>query len=148
MYSPAKENMNDWIKQKSRHYTTAPKYPFIKKLLLAIYPFSLILTWICFVSLVQLSYHELYLTVSMFVLYILKWWIGARCLIKLEEKKLALFFPFWDLFYAAFIPILFVIVLNSLWLFWILWDSIGFLSILEDLCHSLGPVKCISPFSW
>lgn len=113
MYSPAKENMNDWIKQKSRHYTTAPKYPFIKKLLLAIYPVSLILTWICFVSLVQLSYHELYLTVSMFVLYILKWWIGARCLIKLEEKKLALFFPFWDLFYAAFIPILFVIAKNK-----------------------------------
>ena len=113
MYSPAKKNMSDWIRQKSRHYTTAPKYPFIKKLLLAIYPASLILTWICFVSLVQLSYHELYLTLSMVVLYGLKWWIGARCLIKLEEKKLALFFPFWDLFYAAFIPILFVIAKNK-----------------------------------
>lgn len=113
MYSPAKENMSDWIRQKSRHYTTAPKYPFIKKLLLAIYPASLILTWICFVSLIQLSYHELYLTLSMVVLYGLKWWIGARCLIKLEEKKLALFFPFWDLFYAAFIPILFVIAKNK-----------------------------------
>ena len=113
MYSPSKENIKDWIKQKSRHYATAPKYPFIKKLLLAIYPVSLILTWICFVSLVQLSYHELYLTISMVVLYGLKWWIGARCLIKLEEKKLALFFPFWDLFYAAFIPILFVIAKNK-----------------------------------
>ncbi len=113
MYSPSKENMQDWIKQKSRHYTTAPKYPFIKKLLLAIYPVSLIITWICFVSLVQLRYHELQLTISMIVLYGLKWWIGARCLIKLEEKKLALFFPFWDLFYAVFIPILFVIAKNK-----------------------------------
>ena len=113
MYSPSKENIKDWIKQKSRHYTTAPKYPFIKKLLLAIYPVSLILTWICFVSLIRLSYHELYLTIYMVVLYVLKWWIGARCLIKLEEKKLALFFPFWDLFYAVLIPVLFVIAKNK-----------------------------------
>ena len=113
MYSPAKENMNDWIKQKSRHYKTAPKYPFIKKLLLAIYPVSLILTWICFVSLIQLGFYELYLTTSMVVLYFLKWWIGAKCLLKLEEKKLALFFPLWDLFYAAFIPVLFVIAKNK-----------------------------------
>ena len=113
MYSPAKENMNDWIKQKSRHYKTAPKYPFIKKLLLAIYPVSLILTWICFVSLIQLGFYELYLTTSMVVLYLLKWWIGAKCLLKLEEKKLALFFPLWDLFYAAFIPVLFVIAKNK-----------------------------------
>lgn len=113
MYSPAKENMNDWIKQKSRHYKTAPKYPFIKKLLLAIYPVSLILTWICFVSLIQLGFYELYLTTSMVVLYGLKWWIGAKCLLKLEEKKLALFFPLWDLFYAAFIPVLFVIAKNK-----------------------------------
>ena len=105
MYSPAKENMNDWIQQKSRHFTTAPKYPFIKKLLLAIYPASLILTWICFVSLVQLELQLLYLNFIDGCLVWLKWWIGARCLIKLEEKKLALFFPFWDLFYAVFIPI-------------------------------------------
>tara|TARA_B100001287_G_scaffold276630_1_gene288350 strand:- start:11554 stop:12615 length:1062 start_codon:yes stop_codon:yes gene_type:complete len=113
MYSPAKEKINDWIKQKSRHYTTVPKYPFIKKLLLAIYPISLFLTWICFVSLVKLSYCTLYLTTAMVILYGLKWWIGARCLIKLKEKKLALFFPFWDLFYAVFIPILFVIAKNK-----------------------------------
>ena len=113
MYSPAKDNISDWIKQKSRHYTTAPKYPFIKKLLLAIYPVSLILTWICFVSLVQLSNHWFYLTALLAALYVLKWWIGAMCLIKLKEKKLALFFPLWDLFYAAFIPILFVIAKNK-----------------------------------
>jgi len=113
MYSPAKKTMNDWFKQKSRHYQTTPRYPFIKKLLLAIYPISLVLTWICFVSLVQLAFQELYLTISMLILYALKWWIGARCLIKLEEKKLALYFPFWDLFYAIFVPLLFLIAKNK-----------------------------------
>tara|TARA_B100000902_G_C27249551_1_gene884483 strand:- start:253 stop:1308 length:1056 start_codon:yes stop_codon:yes gene_type:complete len=113
MYSPAKKTMNDWFKQKSRHYQTTHRYPFIKKLLLAIYPISLVLTWICFVSLVQLACQELYLTISMLILYALKWWIGARCLIKLEEKKLALYFPFWDLFYAIFVPLLFLIAKNK-----------------------------------
>ena len=113
MYSPAKKTMNDWFKQKSRHYQTTHRYPFIKKLLLAIYPISLVLTWICFVSLVQLAFQELYLTISMLILYALKWWIGARCLIKLEEKKLALYFPFWDLFYAIFVPLLFLIAKNK-----------------------------------
>ncbi|MBG38340.1 MAG: transmembrane glycosyltransferase [Cryomorphaceae bacterium] len=113
MYSPAKKTMNDWFKQKSRHYQTTHRYPFIKKLLLAIYPISLVLTWICFVSLVQVAFQELYLTISMLILYALKWWIGARCLIKLEEKKLALYFPFWDLFYAIFVPLLFLIAKNK-----------------------------------
>ena len=113
MYSPAKTTINDWLKQKARHYQTTPRYTFIKKLLLAIYPISLVLTWICFVSLILLVDQDLYLTLSIVVLYALKWWIGARCLIKLQEKNLALFFPFWDLFYAVFIPLLFLIAKNK-----------------------------------
>ena len=113
MYSPAKTTINDWLQQKARHYQTTPRYPFIKKLLLAIYPISLVLTWICFVSLILLVGQDLYLTISIVVLYALKWWIGARCLIKLQEKNLAIFFPFWDLFYAVFMPLLFLIAKNK-----------------------------------
>jgi hypothetical protein len=45
-----------------------------------------------------------------FLLIILfKWWIQGRCLNLLKEHKFARFFPFWDLFYALLIPILYYI---------------------------------------
>ena len=113
MESPSKESLSDWISQKSRHYSTSTKYKFIKKLLLAIYPESLILTWFSFVSLVLLGDNSLIISLIMVAFYVLKWWIQGRCLNKLQEKKFALFFPFWDLFYALFIPVMFALAKNK-----------------------------------
>ena len=113
MESPSKEKLSDWINQKARHYTTSVKYMFIKKLLLAIYPVSLILTWFSFVSLVLLGTNSLIICSIMAAFYGLKWWIQGRCLNKLQEKKFALFFPFWDLFYAFFIPVMFALAKNK-----------------------------------
>jgi hypothetical protein len=113
MESPSKESLSDWISQKSRHYSTSTKYKFIKKLLLAIYPVSLILTWFSFVSLVLLGDNSLIISLIMVAFYVLKWWIQGRCLNKLQEKKFALFFPFWDLFYALFIPVMFALAKNK-----------------------------------
>jgi RNA polymerase sigma-70 factor (ECF subfamily) len=57
--------------------------------------------------------------------YAVKWWIQGRCLLKLKEKRFAVFFPLWDLFYALLIPLVYVLAINkqnynfafSTWLF-------------------------------
>jgi cellulose synthase/poly-beta-1,6-N-acetylglucosamine synthase-like glycosyltransferase len=113
MFSPAKETLTEWIKQKSRHYTTTPKYRFIKKLLLAIYPISLILAWISFVSLILQEVYPYHLGFIMVVFYAIKWFIQGKSLLQLQEKKFALFFPFWDMIYALIIPMIYVIAKNK-----------------------------------
>mgnify|MGYP000014424695 FL=1 len=107
-YSPSKKTWSSWIKQKSRHYTTSSKYGFIKKLLLAIYPISLILAWFSFVSLVIVGDSLFIFITIMSMFYLIKWWIQGRCLLKLNERKFALLFPFWDIFYAVLSPLIFL----------------------------------------
>lgn len=107
-FSPSKKTWSEWVHQKSRHFTTAPKYSFIKKLLLATYPITLIAAWFSFVSLMILS-NSVFICFIMVLFYTIKWWIQGKCLIKLNERKFALFFPFWDLFYSFLSPVLYMI---------------------------------------
>ncbi len=111
--SDGKNSWSDWIRQKSRHYTTTPKYGFIKKLLLAIYPISLLLTWICFVSLVLMGQYTGLCILCMGLLCVIKWWIQGKCLLKLQNKRFAAFFPFWDLFYSLLIPVVYLLAVNK-----------------------------------
>lgn len=106
-FSPSKNNWTEWIHQKSRHFTTTPKYSFIKKLLLATYPITLVAAWFSFVSLMILS-NSVLICFIMILFYTIKWWIQGKCLIKLNERKFALFFPFWDLFYSFLSPVLYM----------------------------------------
>ena len=107
--SHSKTSWSSWIKQKSRHYTTSYKYSFIKKLLLATYPVTLITAWISFVSLMILGDTVLFFSIVMGLFYLIKWWIQGRCLLKLNERKFAFFFPFWDLFYSCVSPLIYVL---------------------------------------
>lgn len=107
-FSPSKNTWSEWIHQKSRHFTTTPKYSFIKKLLLATYPITLVATWFSFVSLMILS-NSVFICIIMILFYLAKWWIQGKCLIKLNERKFALFFPFWDLFYSFLSPVLYIV---------------------------------------
>ena len=106
-FSPSKNTWSGWIHQKSRHFTTTPKYSFIKKLLLATYPITLVAAWFSFVSLMILS-NSVFICFIMMLFYTIKWWIQGKCLIKLNERKFALFFPFWDLFYSFLSPVLYM----------------------------------------
>ena len=106
-FSPSKNTWSGWINQKSRHFTTTPKYSFIKKLLLATYPITLVVAWFSFVSLMILS-NSVFICFIMILFYAIKWWIQGKCLIKLNERKFALFFPFWDLFYSFLSPVLYM----------------------------------------
>ncbi len=108
-FSPAKTSWSAWINQKSRHYTTSPKYSFIKKLLLAIYPITLVTAWFSFVSLMIWGKAVFIYLLIMGLFYVIKWWIQGRCLIKLNERRFALFFPFWDLFYSFLSPLIYVL---------------------------------------
>jgi hypothetical protein len=66
----APKTWSAWLRQKSKHHATAARYSFIKRLLLGIYPSSVLLLWISFVALcVNLNY--LPLSASIF--------IGIRC---------------------------------------------------------------------
>ena len=106
-YSPAVPSWNRWVRQKSRHYSTSNRYKVIKKLLLGIYPVSLLLLWVSFVILLFNTDFRIISGVVFGVIVLLKWWIQGRCLLKLQEKSFVYALPFWDLFYAILAPMLF-----------------------------------------
>lgn len=113
MYSEGEKTMEDWLMQKGRHYTTTDHYKVFKKLLLGIYPLSLILMHAFFLTL--LCYRELFwsaLAVYAFIL-IVKWVITGFALKKIKEGWIAVVFPFWDIFYAFMAPILYYTVDKS-----------------------------------
>lgn len=107
MYSPAETTWASWYRQKSRHYTTSPRYQVIKKALLGIYPLSLLFMYFSFITLL---FNEDYrwLTLIIFgVILALKWWIQGKCFLKLKEKTFVAFFPISDILYAIGLPMVF-----------------------------------------
>lgn len=106
-YSPAAPSWNRWVRQKSRHYSTSNKYKVIKKLLLGIYPLSLLLLWISFVILLFNTDFRIISGVVFGIIVLLKWWIQGKCLLKLKERNFVYALPFWDLFYAILTPMMF-----------------------------------------
>jgi len=106
-YSTPKNTWKSWISQKSRHYSTAGKYQVIKKTLLGIYPLSLLSLWFSFVTLLIDTEYTIF-TSSIFTGVItLKWIIQGRCFAKLKGTNLLIFFPFFELFYAFLLPVLY-----------------------------------------
>lgn len=107
MYSPAEKTWASWYRQKSRHYTTSPKYQVIKKALLGIYPITLLMMYFSFITLL-FNEDFRWLTLIIFgVIFALKWWIQGKCFLKLKEKSFVALFPFNDLFYAIGSPIVY-----------------------------------------
>lgn len=110
--SPPVKTLKEWFRQKSRHYTTAPHYKVFKKMMLGIYPLSLILGLISFVSLLcTSSFYGVALYCFGFVLLV-KWWILGCAFYKLKEPKYIPWIPFWDLFYGIWTPIMYYSLSN------------------------------------
>ena len=103
-YSEGESSWVDWKNQKQRHLTTSPHYKVFHKVLLGIYPMSLLLMLITFVSLVFVpSYH--FWTATIFVsITIIKWLIQGSNLTKLGEQSLSWSFPLMDWLYAFLMP--------------------------------------------
>ncbi|MFO0495804.1 MAG: glycosyltransferase [Flavobacteriia bacterium] len=106
-YSKGSYSWLNWIGQKTRHYTTSSRYKVIKKMMLGIYPFSLLMLTVSFVILMfDTDFRWLVLSVYLFIT-LLKWWIQGRCFGKIKESSFVRFLPLWDLFYALLIPVLY-----------------------------------------
>ena len=107
--SAAPSTWTNWFAQKAKYHISSARYPVIKKVMLGIYPLSLILMWISFVALC-LNLNYLPISASIFFgIIVIKWWLQGACLNRLEEKKLVFFFPLWDLFYSILMPIVYYI---------------------------------------
>ena len=107
--SAAPNSWTNWFRQKAKYHISSARYPFIKKVLLGIYPLSLVLMWFCFVALsVNLNYLPLCAVIFLGIIAI-KWWLQGACLNRLGEQKLMFFFPLWDLFYSILMPIVYYI---------------------------------------
>jgi cellulose synthase/poly-beta-1,6-N-acetylglucosamine synthase-like glycosyltransferase len=103
-YSPAPRTWKDWFNQKSRHYTTSERYKVIKKLMLGIYPLTLILLNISFVILL-LDPNFFWITLACYsLLLIVKWIILGKAMSKLNEKRFIVFMPIMDIVYAILAP--------------------------------------------
>ncbi|MCO5260343.1 MAG: glycosyltransferase [Crocinitomicaceae bacterium] len=107
MYSPSKTEWKSWYLQKTRHYTTSPKYQVIKKALLGIYPMSLLILYISFITLLFNKDFRWSALIIFGVIILLKWWIQGKCFMKLKEKTFAALLPINELFYAIGIPIIY-----------------------------------------
>lgn len=109
-YSKAAKSTGRWFQQKSRHYTTTSHYRVFKKLMLGIYPLSLLFLLGTFVTLL-FDESFIWLTLAVFIfLLIIKWIIIGKALIRLKESKFVAWLPFWDIFYAIWTPVMFYTV--------------------------------------
>ena len=106
-YSEPKTTWSDWIKQKSRHFTTTSRYGVIKKLLLGIYPLTLLLLYTSFITLLINNWLSWVSVGVIALVLILKWLIHGIALKKLNERTFIWLFPFWDVFYAVLAPIIY-----------------------------------------
>lgn len=107
MYSEGEKTWTTWVLQKTRHYTTSPKYQVIKKALLGIYPLTLLILLGTFITLLCNEEFRL-LTLTVFgALILLKWWIQGKCFLQLKEKSFVAFFPISDFLYALLSPIVY-----------------------------------------
>ena len=106
-YSKPATSWKQWAKQKSRHYTTSDKYQVIKKLMLGIYPLSLLIMLVSFVTLLLDSNFIWAALVIFGFLLIVKWIILGLAFKKIKESKFIAFLPLLDIAYSILTPVLY-----------------------------------------
>jgi len=100
-YTAAKATWGEWIRQKQRHLSTGKYYKKDIKLLLGAYGIAHAGLWLSFFALLFSSYWLLAINV-MAVRCILYWALWAVTAMKLQEKKLIYFFPFFDIAWMVY----------------------------------------------
>lgn len=106
-YSEGKASWKKWFEQKQRHYTTSSSYKVFHKLLLGIYPFTLLVMLVTFVSLVFNEEYWLWSSMIFGGVIILKWIFQGINFGKLGEKRMALALPLLEIMYAVLLPIIY-----------------------------------------
>jgi poly-beta-1,6-N-acetyl-D-glucosamine synthase len=106
-YSEAKETWQDWITQKQRHYSTSKHYKVFKKWMLGIYPLSLLILLVSFVTLLFNEQYRWWCLGAFALVFVLKWIVQGMIYQKLKEKRFVAFLPFLEIGYFALLPYLF-----------------------------------------
>ena len=107
VYSHPKQTFKSWVNQKQRHFTTSSSYRLINKLLLGIFPASMILMLASLVILLLSFEWKLFVLALLLVRYLFYWWINGLIFKKLKEKDLILWFPFLELIHFIVIPFIY-----------------------------------------
>jgi cellulose synthase/poly-beta-1,6-N-acetylglucosamine synthase-like glycosyltransferase len=106
-YSEPKQTWEEWVTQKNRHYSTGKHYNVFKKWMLGIYPLSLLLMLITFVTLLFNDQFRWWgLSIFAFVV-VIKWIVQGNIYFKLKEKGFIPFLPFIEIVYFLLLPYLF-----------------------------------------
>lgn len=103
-YSEAKDSWKSFVLQKSRHYTTSPHYKVFKKMMLGIYPASLILMLIFFILLAFQSGWWIHALAGFGFVTLIKWWLLGVCFKKLKSPGFIALLPLTDLVYVLVLP--------------------------------------------
>ena len=106
-YSDGKDTWSKLFIQKSRHFATASRYSLVKKLLLGIYPLSLILLAISLVTLIAIGGMTWISLGIVALVFISKWIIFGLAMKKLEQPSFVWTILLWDILYVIFTPILY-----------------------------------------
>lgn len=106
-YSDAKETWKEWYAQKSRHYTTTTRYGLFKKLMLGIYPLTLLLLYVFFFILLFNNWLNWISIGVIATIVLLKWLILGLAMKKLNQKSFIGGIILWDIFYAILMPIVY-----------------------------------------
>ncbi len=107
VYSHPKKSWRDWVNQKQRHFTTAPGYRLINKLLLGILPASMFLMLVSFIILL-FNYKWWWIVAGiLFVRYIIFWLIHGALFKKLASRDLIWWIPLLELIHFIIMPFIY-----------------------------------------
>jgi len=104
METEAKSTFFDWIKQKRRHFSVAPKYRFLHRMLLAMFPMSYWLMMIALAALLYLQTSILLVIALLFIRYLIQFIIFRLSAKWLLNKDLAISAWFYEALLMLFMP--------------------------------------------
>ncbi len=106
-YSKAKNRWSSWISDKAINHATYSKYTLFNKVLLGIYPTSLILLYISLLTLIINNWMCWTSIIIVSMLLISKWLVLGFGFKRLDQKSLIWGILFFDVFYVLFMPIIY-----------------------------------------
>jgi len=113
MFSEGKKSWETLIIQKRRHYSTSPRYKVIKKLMLGIYPLTLLLLMISFVILLTKAQWWIHALGGFTLVLAVKWWLLGKCFNRLSGKGFVGLLPLLDMLYVLYLPLFYYSTLQK-----------------------------------
>lgn len=107
VYSDPKLTWEEWLKQKRRHFTTAPEYRLINKLFLGIFPLSMYLLWFSFFILLFNTDWTFFIICSISLRYLLYWVVNGFLLKRLKIKELIILYPIVEFIHLLVMPFIY-----------------------------------------